>query len=153
MNSKQWRTTTTMDGDGNEWRLWQLTTTIDNDKWWQTVTATNGNKQRLQQTMTNGDCDKWRWTTTDDNRRRLQRQQHCRKIGVHKLYSNGVQKRRIFFSSTSCFFLNFIFFFVFSTDLATCSFNHSCSEPAEMEIKKWTLKKWRKPNVYWSGVP
>jgi hypothetical protein len=22
-----------------------------------------------------------------------------------------------------------------------------------MEIEKWSLKKWKKPSVYWSGVP
>jgi hypothetical protein len=48
------------------------------------------------------------------------------------------RKKRNFFSSTLCFylFIIYILFFTSSIDLAACSFDHLCREPAEMEIKK-----------------
>ncbi len=89
--------------------------------------------------------------TMMDGRRRW----HYNVIRIRKLCSNGMKKKRKnFFSFISCFFLLLflIFFFTFSMILAACSFDHWCRKPGEMEIDKWSLKKGRKPNVYWSKV-
>jgi hypothetical protein len=50
------------------------------------------------------------------------------------------------------FFFLIILFFASSTNLVACSFDHSCRKLVEMEIKKWSLKKSKKPNAYRSGV-
>jgi hypothetical protein len=50
------------------------------------------------------------------------------------------RKEEIIFFSTSCFSF-IILFFASSTDLAICSFDHSCRELAKMEIEIWSLKK------------
>ncbi len=44
------------------------------------------------------------------------------------------RREEIFYFSTSCFSF-IIFFFAYSTNLATCSFDHSCRELAKMEIE------------------
>jgi hypothetical protein len=99
--------TTTMDGDyDDDRRRIAMATTI--------VTTT---------TTLDGDCD----------RRRQWRR--CRTIRVREFYNDGMQKRKeIFFF----YFMYFYFFilFVSSTDLAAWSFDHSCRELTEMEIKK-----------------
>jgi hypothetical protein len=141
---------------------------VDGERWWMAIMITiniNGDRRRLRWTtiLTNNDgdnFDRWqrRWmtivtmltltaTVRDDN-------------------DDDIAERFAFMSSTTmvckrekpkkflllCVFFK-ILFFVFSTNLRTCSFDHLCKELPEMEIEKWSLKKWRKPNVYWSKIP
>ncbi len=46
------------------------------------------------------------------------------------------EERNFFFLLCVFFKIIIILFFASSTDLATCSFDHSCKEPTEMEIEK-----------------
>ncbi len=145
-----------MDGNGQ---------TLVNERWWTegagwmesgrwTLDIIVMDGQWLQQPTMDNNYNGWGRiaTATVVDGQRLQRQQPYRTIHVHEFYSDGVQKKRFFF------FFYFVFkkkilLFTFSTDLTACSFDHLCRKPTKMKIKKWSLKKWRKPSVYWSGVP
>jgi hypothetical protein len=131
-----------MDGIGrkgpNEWnwmdRCWW---TLDKRWWMLDGIVTNDDEQRC-------------WQNCDGQQLRQQQQWCYKVVCVRELCIDGVKKRReIFFLLLRVFFIKIIFF-ASSTDLATWSSNHLCKEPAEMEIDKWSLKKWRKLSVYWS---
>jgi hypothetical protein len=134
--------------NGNGWR-WMA---YDNKQW--RTAIDEGWRRRQIAIATDDDCDKrWRqWMATNDN---------YDNNDIVKRFTSASsttmackREERKFFSSISCFFLKkFILFFVFSIHVATCSFDHSCKEPSKMKIEKWSLKKWRKPNVYRSRGP
>jgi hypothetical protein len=98
---------TSMDG-----RLWTNIgggTSMDGRWWMERAKRTNIDRHRQNydrrgtklQRMSNGPATKQNRT----DKQQLQQQQHYRTIHIHKLYNDGMQKRRNkFFSSTSCFF-------------------------------------------------
>ncbi len=116
--------------------------------WWM---VTNGDINKIvtdeERIVMEGDCNEWQQqrTTTVTT---LQSDPHPWALQQWRAKEKGD-----FFSFTLWFFYKKILFFAFSTDLVACSFDHLCKEPTKMEIKKSSLKKWRKPSVYRSGVP
>jgi hypothetical protein len=152
------------------WRIWcvdrdeQWSTDISGWKGWMDVGRNCDGRQqmvmlmlmKLRRMAMDDNYDEWQlWRTMtatnwDNNGQQLQLQWRCTTIRVYELCSDGLQKRifLIFFYYVLFFIFIFIFFFISSTNPATCSFDHSCRELAGMEIENWSLKKWRKPNIY-----
>jgi hypothetical protein len=145
----EWPTMIVTGGDFDGQSIATLTDGDSDERWlqWTVIVRTT----TTTTTAMDDDYDRW-WlwqmaTMTDD----YEWWRCCRAIRICKLYNDGVHKKSFFFPFHFVF-LKKNLFFVSLTNLAPCYFDHSCREPAVMEIEKWSLKKWKKLSVYWFGV-